>query len=305
LGFAAFERAMWELLRDAELRVLFTPSITRELRRMERRIALAARRAARNSAFASWSCMPELDAPGLRPRSAPQAMKFLARLADGERPLVPAYGVAIVVVRPGDETLVCGATLSRLKGARLIVVTDGASARLQARGFQARAASRWRELEAALALAGLRPSMAIGFGLNEGEAGEDEAVLAGRFARQFFRDGTAIVLTPTDTDRAILRALAIAIERCARRGQEIAMIAMPRAETAHERDLVLSLGVHEVALKRRMLASFASSKLRREFYAAEECFRLLPAAELPSLELEAAAWPAPPAQSAAELQASA
>src|SRR5215467_12599104 len=147
---------MGNLLRCADFGGLFPPSITRDFRRMERRIALAAKRAGRNSAFASWSCMPELDWPRLRPKCAPQAMRFLARLADGERPMIPAQGVAVVVARPGN------ATLARLKGVRLIVVTDGVVARPQARGSHVRAASRWRELEAALALAGVKPSAAVG-----------------------------------------------------------------------------------------------------------------------------------------------
>src|SRR5262249_43596312 len=163
-------------------------------------------------------CIPELEAVPRRPTYAPQAMKFLTRLAEGDRSLVPAHGVAIVVARPGDETLACGATLVRLKGVRLIVVTDGVVASPQPGHLHARAALRWRELGAALALAGLKPSAAIGFGLGEGEASEDETALAGRFARQFFRDGTAIVLTRTGEDRAILRALARAIALCARRG---------------------------------------------------------------------------------------
>jgi LmbE family N-acetylglucosaminyl deacetylase len=213
--------------------------------------------------------------------------------------------VAIVVARPGDETLACGATLARLKGARLIVVTDGVGARTQTRGFHARAASRWRELEAALALAGLTPSAAIGFGLSEGETNEDETILAGRFARQFFRNGTAIVLRPISIDGAIRRALDLAIAHCMRRGQEIAIVALPGAEAVHERDLVLPLRAREVALKRRMLACFASPRLRRQFYAAEECFRLVPAAEHLSLRVERAALPARSVHSAAELQASA
>ncbi len=109
---------MWELLFYADWAGLFTPSLTRELRRTERRIASAARRAARDSPFRAWTCMPEVDARPRRPMLAPQAIKLLARLEDSEKPFIPAHNVTVVVARPGEETLACGATLSRLRGAK-------------------------------------------------------------------------------------------------------------------------------------------------------------------------------------------
>src|SRR5258706_385692 len=131
--------------------------------------------------------------------------------------------------------------------------------------------------------AGLKSSAAIGFGLKEGEASEAPDALARRFARQFFRDGTAIVLTRASEGsdgRAIRRALEIAIAHCTRRGQEIAVIDMPSTDARGREDVVLSLDASEEALKRRMLACFSASRLRQQFYAAEECFRLVPADEL-------------------------
>jgi hypothetical protein len=280
LGFAAFELAMRDFLQSG-WNGLFASSLVGELRRTERRIAGGVRRAARNCPFQSWACMPELEVPQGRLRVAPRAAALLARLADPARPAVPAPHISVVVAQPGDETLTCGATLSRLKGVRLIVVGNGLTGP-GARNFASRAGSHWRELETALALAGLKTAAVIGFGLNEGEASEAETALAGRFARQFFRDGTAVVLTRAgegEVGDAVLRALETAIALCRVRGQEIAVIDMAPTGGA-EGQLVLELDAWEQALKRRMLACFSAPKLRKQFLAARESFRLLPRGEV-------------------------
>ena len=58
------------------------------------------------------------------------------------------------------------------------------------------------------------------------------------------------------------------------------MIDMPHLEAAGPGQVVLSLDAREQALKRRMIACFAAPRLRAQFYAAHECFRLLSAHEL-------------------------
>ncbi|HYM19312.1 MAG TPA: hypothetical protein VEU06_12155 [Micropepsaceae bacterium] len=270
---------MRELLLYPDFGVLFSPSITRELRRTERRVAASARRAVRNSPFRSWSCIPELELLPSRPTVLSRSARFLAALGDPAKPKISAHNVTVVALRPGDEILACGATLARLKGVRVIVAGTGVPT---ARNFPSRAGSRWRELLDALALAGLKSSAAIGLGLNEGESGQDEPALPGRLARQFFRDGTALVLTPMGerSDPGMLRAVEAAILKCRLRGQEIGLIGMPSAEAADNADLVLALDAREQALKRRMLASFAAARLRRQFYDASECFRFVPATEV-------------------------
>ena len=55
--------------------------------------------------------------------------KFLARLSDTSVFTIPAYHVTVVVAHPDEETIACGGTLERLKGAHVVVVTDGVTRR--------------------------------------------------------------------------------------------------------------------------------------------------------------------------------
>src|SRR3954454_92623 len=86
--------------------------------------------------------------------------KFLSRLCDKSISSIPAYNVAVVVARPHDETIACGATLRRLKGACVVVVTDGVvrgpndGAAYSLPASHTPEITRWRELVAALELAG-------------------------------------------------------------------------------------------------------------------------------------------------------
>src|SRR5258706_16005141 len=100
--------------------------------------------------------MPEVSVPPGRPMLSAKAIKLRARLEDSEKPFLPAHNVTVVVARPGEETLACGATLSRLRGARILTVTDGVSHAVNARKLPFSAASRWHELSRALTLAGLK-----------------------------------------------------------------------------------------------------------------------------------------------------
>jgi hypothetical protein len=64
---------------------------------------------------------------------------------------ISAQNVAIVVAHPDDETIGCGALLSRLNGCTVILVTDGAPRNLmdaQAHGFTSTADyAAWRAVE--------------------------------------------------------------------------------------------------------------------------------------------------------------
>jgi LmbE family N-acetylglucosaminyl deacetylase len=231
--------------------------------------------------------------------------KFLARLSDTSNLTIPAYHVAVVVAHPDDETIACGATLKRLKGAHVVVVTDGVTRRpgeSAAYSFPAAHApeiARWRELIAALALAGCPPSAVTGLAVADHRAAEHLVAIARRIEEVFHRSGTAIAITHAyegaDPDHdATAFAVHQAAALCRRKGQEIAILEMPfprkRGETLSPEDraevIALALTAKEKALKRRMLACFEGrhSALPRGALAAEQ-FRVAPAydfAELPS-----------------------
>jgi LmbE family N-acetylglucosaminyl deacetylase len=87
------------------------------------------------------------------------AQSFLRRLANPELAEIAAEDVAVAVAHPDDETIGCGAQLSRLKEVTVIVVTDGAprdssdsDAEQAARQY---ATVRRRELGKALAIPGI------------------------------------------------------------------------------------------------------------------------------------------------------
>jgi N-acetylglucosamine malate deacetylase 2 len=88
---------------------------------------------------------------------------FLRALADPAKPTLDAERVCLVVAHPDDETAGLGGQLHRLRGLRVIHSTDGAPRRgpdLADRGFtraEDYAQARRRELEAAMALAGIKP----------------------------------------------------------------------------------------------------------------------------------------------------
>jgi LmbE family N-acetylglucosaminyl deacetylase len=229
--------------------------------------------------------------------------KFLARLSDTSIFTIPAYHVAVVVAHPDDETIACGATLERLKGARVVVVTDGVTRRAGERAYSFPAAqtpeiARWRELVAALELAGCPPSAVTGLAVADRGAAEHLVAIARRIGEVFHRSGTAIAITHAyegaDPDHdATAFAVHQAAALCRRKGQDIAILEMPFRRqppdglSPEERVeiIALPLTAKQKALKRRMLACFEDrhDALARGALDAEQ-FRLAPAydfAELP------------------------
>jgi LmbE family N-acetylglucosaminyl deacetylase len=233
----------------------------------------------------------------------PTFHKFLDRLSDKSTLTIPAYHVAVVVAHPDDETIACGATLKRLKGAHVVVVTDGVTRRPDQNGYSfpvARAPeiARWRELIAALELAGCPPGAVTGLAVADRRAAEHLVAIARRVAEVFHRSGTAIAMTHAyegaDPDHdATAFAVHQAAALCQGRGQDIAILEMPfprkrtdRLSPDEQAELItLRLTAKEKALKRRMLSCFEDrhDALTRGELETEQ-FRVAPAydfAELP------------------------
>jgi LmbE family N-acetylglucosaminyl deacetylase len=113
---------------------------------------------------------------------------FSAILADAGRHEESGAGVAVVVAHPDDETIGIGGHLGGLKGVHIVHVTDGAPRDLvdaRTHGFenwQDYAAARRRELEAAMAEAGITPDSLTAIGLPDKEAARHLAGLARELA---------------------------------------------------------------------------------------------------------------------------
>jgi LmbE family N-acetylglucosaminyl deacetylase len=228
--------------------------------------------------------------------------RFLAVLADGA-PRIPAYNVAVVVAHPDDETISCGATLKRLFGARVISVTNGAPAGPAACGAtHACATARWRELLAALELAGHKPIDATGLAVSDRQAAEHLVVITRRLAHLFTAGGTAIALTHAyEGGHADHDSTAFAVHQaaglCRREGQDVTVIEMPfyhagengkatqsfvAGESAEA--ITLSLSPESRELKERMIACFKSrAAVLTGFDTDAEKFRLAPSYDFEAL----------------------
>jgi LmbE family N-acetylglucosaminyl deacetylase len=117
------------------------------------------------------------------------AARFLAALADPARPSLD-FRTAVVAAHPDDETIGCGAQLSRFSEIRIVHVTDGAprngvdAAKLGFAGPAEYATARRRELEAAMAVAGIVPTWLETLGFPDQEPVLHLAEIARNLARR-------------------------------------------------------------------------------------------------------------------------
>jgi LmbE family N-acetylglucosaminyl deacetylase len=128
-------------------------------------------------------------------------MLLLPQVADVSRSAINASDVAIVVAHPDDETIGCGALLSRLENVSVVVVTDGAprnGADACRAGFASALAygkARTQELRTALALAGIGGSQIAQFGIADQDVCRSLVATSNRLASFFETRGITTALT--------------------------------------------------------------------------------------------------------------
>jgi LmbE family N-acetylglucosaminyl deacetylase len=200
---------------------------------------------------------------------------FFTQLRDPAHGPIETPRIAVIVAHPDDETIGCGATLSRLRQPHVIVSTDGAPRDLgdaRACGFetaQAYGQARRDELKEALALAGVHCEAITELGISDQEACEHVAENARRIAGILAAQGTTIALThayegghPDHDATALAAHWAVALNR--RRGYETHIVEMPfyragdsgevkQSFTGNDCGVAVALSAAEIDLKRRMV----------------------------------------------------
>jgi N-acetylglucosamine malate deacetylase 2 len=231
----------------------------------------------------------------------PMSKPFL-QLLGASGAVIAAHRAAVVVAHPDDETLGLGAQLPRLRGLTIVHVTDGAprnrhdAARHGFATAEDYAAARRRELEAAVALAGIGPEALIGFDVPDQEAALAMASIARRLAEIFEARRIEVVLTHAyeggHPDHDAVAFCIHAARRLAslKTGARLEVTEMPfyhvdgtdwvrqhfTGDTAGP-EIVVPLDAAQRALKRRMVEAHATqAETLAGFALHEERFRAAP-----------------------------
>jgi LmbE family N-acetylglucosaminyl deacetylase len=247
------------------------------------------------------SCGPRCErVSAARPHAAD---RLLAGLAGGLR--IDARAIAVVVAHPDDETIGLGAQLRRLDGVTIVHVADGAPRNgedASRHGFSGRddyAAARRRELEAAVAFAGIGLDALIALDVPDQEAALDLPGVARRLAALFAERGVEVVLTHAyEGGHPDHDAVAFAVHAAARLGAAPSIVEMPfyragpedgwvtQAFAADPRapEIALWLDDHARALKRHMMGAHVTQGATLAGFApAVERFRRAPAYDFTAL----------------------
>ncbi len=213
---------------------------------------------------------------------------------------IPAQAVALVVAHPDDECLMAGGQLPRLKSLTIVHVTDGAplGADGAKHGFASRAhyaAARRRELETAVACAGISADALLAFDVPDQQASLRLPQIARALAKLLQERGIEVVLTHAyegghpDHD-AVAFAVHAARRLAASERSRIGILEMPsyHADSAgwvrqrfppapRRPELAIRLTEGERALKRRMFVAHVTQRDTIFSFALDcERFRIAP-----------------------------
>jgi LmbE family N-acetylglucosaminyl deacetylase len=241
------------------------------------------------------------------------ARAFLDRLADPLRPSLNIGGICVVVAHPDDETIGCGAQLSRFAAATILVVTDGAPPDLadaRANGCTTNAdyaRLRDAELREALSLAGIVDGV-IRFGVPDQSAARHLGALTRRLSTVLTERNVRIVVTHTyegghpDHD-AVAFAVHAAVALLRRNGHPIIIVEMPlyfptgsgwaiqQFTAAACAECVVTLTSPERELKARMIAAYASQHRTLAMFGVDiERFRRAPTHDFTAAPRDNAIW---------------
>ncbi len=223
------------------------------------------------------------------------ADRLLQALADPRQPEIDARDVALVIAHPDDEAVGCGGQLVRLRGITVILVTDGAPRNLadaHAHGFSsadAYAGARWRELQGALACAGIPQNSLIRLGVPDQQAARNLTAVTRTLASLFAPERFRCVLTHAyEGGHPDHDATAFAVHVASRMlGSKPAILEMPFYRSGGMQrfwpdprypEVSVALNGRQKALKQSMLKSHHTQRAALAQFAVDvERFRRAPA----------------------------